>query len=160
MLIIISPLKASDSHWWGSGLNSVDASVTSTGKLRLLGGANTVTVINSIVDELTDEGADVAKKLTLVRHTGELDEDSASKAPEKQFKLVINENTARSFDTAQLKLEFSGIPDDIEVEIDAWVTTQAFLTDDDDDTGPDTRKLGTDLTPDDPRPIARFPRNK
>ena len=63
----------------GSGLSSVAATVTTTGKIRLLGGANTVTVMNSLVDELTDDGIDVADKgLTLVRHTGENDDpDSA-----------------------------------------------------------------------------------
>ena len=37
----------------GSGRDNITASVTGTGDVRLLGGANTVTVMNSIVDELT-----------------------------------------------------------------------------------------------------------
>ena len=114
----------------GSGLDSIDASVTSTGDVRLLGGAVTVTVINSIVDELTDAGIDVAKKLTLVRHTGKLPDND--KDPKGYFKLVIMENTVRSFAEAQINLDFSGIPDDIEVTIDAWVGTVEALEDDDD----------------------------
>ena len=35
----------------------------------------------------------------------------------------------RSFADAQINLEFSGIPDDVEVTIDAWVTTLANLED-------------------------------
>ena len=77
----------------GSGLDSVPASVTSTGDIRLLGGANTVTVINSVVDELTDAGIEVVKGLTLIRHTGLLDDDSKDDAPANQFKLLIMENT-------------------------------------------------------------------
>ena len=91
----------------GSGRDNITATVTSTGDIRLLGGANTVTVINSIVDELDDDGVDVATKLTLIRHTG-------GPRPEKartKFKLLIEENTVRSFDGAQINLEFSGIPD-------------------------------------------------
>ena len=89
----------------GSGLDSIPATVTSTGDIRLLGGANTVTVMNSIVDELDDDGVDVATTLTLIRHTGEPDGDDT------KFKLLIEENTVRSFDGAQINLEFSGIPD-------------------------------------------------
>ncbi len=48
----------------GSGRDSITASVTGTGDVRLLGGANTVTVMNSIVDELDDDGVDVATTLT------------------------------------------------------------------------------------------------
>ena len=36
----------------GSGRDNITASVTGTGDVRLLGGANTVTVMNSVVDEL------------------------------------------------------------------------------------------------------------
>ena len=115
----------------GSGLSSVAATVTTTGKIRLLGGANTVTVMNSVVDELTDEGIDVAKGLTLVRHTGELDDDSADKDPKGKFKLLIMENTVRAFDGAQINLDFSGIPDDVEVTIDAWVAKASDLEEDD-----------------------------
>ena len=115
----------------GSGLSSVAATVTTTGKIRLLGGANTVTVMNSVVDELTDEGIDVADKgLTLVRHTGKLDGRFQSPLANK-FKLLIMENTVRSFDDAQINLEFSGIPDDVEVTIDAWVAKASDLEKDD-----------------------------
>ena len=54
----------------GSGRDNITASVSGTGDIRLLGGANTVTVMNSIVDELDDDGVDVATTLTLIRHTG------------------------------------------------------------------------------------------
>ena len=104
----------------GSGFDSIDASVTATGDVRLLGGANTVTVMNSIVDELTDDGVDVDTTLTLIRHTG--DPDDAAK-----FKLFITENTVRSFEDAQINLEFFGIPDDVEVTIDAWAATAENL---------------------------------
>ena len=104
----------------GSGLDNITASVTATGDVRLLGGANTVTVMNSIVDELDDDGIDVAETLTLIRHTGD-PEDAA------KFKLLIMENTVRSFMGAQINLEFSGIPDDVEVTIDAWAATAEDL---------------------------------
>ena len=108
----------------GSGLSSVTADVTSTGDVRLLGGANTVTVMNSIVDELDDDGVDVDTTLTLVRHTGKVAEKAT------KFKLLITENTVRSFDGAQINLEFSGIPDGVTVTIDAWAATAEALEDD------------------------------
>ena len=97
----------------GSGRDNITASVTGTGDVRLLGGANTLTVINSVVDELDDDGVDVATKLTLIRHTG----DPAKTVT--KFKLLIEENTVRSFDGTQINLEFSGIPAGVEVTIDA-----------------------------------------
>ena len=115
----------------GSGLDNITASVTATGDVRLLGGANTVTVMNSIVDELDDDGIDVAEALTLIRHTGD-PEDA------KKFKLLIMENTVRSFAGAQINLEFSGIPDDVEVTIDAWVDTAENL-------GTEDYKVDTEL---------------
>ena len=87
--------------------------------------------MNSVVDELTDEGIDVAKGLTLVRHTGVLDDDSKTDKPANQFKLLIMENTVRAFDDAQINLDFSGIPDDVEVTIDAWVAKASDLEEDD-----------------------------
>ena len=104
----------------GSGRDDITASVIGTEDVRLLGGANTVTVMNSIVDELDDDGVDVATTLTLVRHTGDPEEA-------EKFKLLIEENTVRSFDGAQIILEFSGIPDGVEVTIDAWVATAEKL---------------------------------
>ena len=104
----------------GSGRDNITASVTGTGDVRLLGGANTVTVMNSIVDELTDAGVDVDTTLTLIRHTG--DPEKATK-----FKLLIKENTVRSFTGAQINLEFSGIPDGVAVTIDAWAATAEDL---------------------------------
>ena len=105
----------------GSGRDNITASVTGTGDVRLLGGANTVTVMNSLVDELDDDGVDVATTLTLIRHTGKSEEGTT------KFKLLIEENTVRSFDGAQINLEFSGIPDGVEVTIDAWAATAEDL---------------------------------
>ena len=68
----------------------------------------------------TDDGVDVDTTLTLIRHTG--DPEKAAK-----FKLFIAENTVRSFADAQINLEFSGIPDDVEVTIDAWAATAENL---------------------------------
>jgi hypothetical protein len=99
----------------GSGADTVTASVTATGGVRLTG-SNRITVIDTIADELTDDGVTVKDKVTLVRHTGK----PAGKA---QFKLIIEENTVDAFQNAQLNLEFSGIPEDISVVVDAWVTT-------------------------------------
>ena len=109
----------------GSGLDKVTATVTTDGDIRLLGGASTLDVMNSVVDELTDAGIDVDETLTLVRHTGDPEDEDVT-----QFKLLITENTVRSFEDARINLEFSGIPDDVEVEIDAWVTTLENLEDD------------------------------
>ena len=99
----------------GSGADTVTAAVTVTGGVRLTG-TNRLTVIDAIADELTDAGVTVKDKVTLVRHTGE----PTSKA---QFKLIIEENTVDSFKGAKLNLEFSGIPEDVSVVVDAWVTT-------------------------------------
>ena len=123
----------------GSGRDNITASVSGTGDVRVLGGVVTVTVMNSIVDELTDDGVEVATTLTLIRHTGDPDGDDT------KFKLLIKENTVRSFDGAQINLEFSGIPDGVEVMIDAWVATaenvQAMMVDQDD---PTTEKVKND----------------
>ena len=101
------------------------ASVTSTGNLRLPGGSNLVSVINSIVDELTDDGVDVGNTLTLTRHTG--DPDSGDSA--EQFVLVLEENTDDSFEGVEIELEFSGIPDGAKVKLDAWVATKKEYAD-------------------------------
>ena len=95
------------------------ATVTTTGDVRLPGGGNNrVTVIDSVVDPLTDDNVEVGQKLTLTRHTGE-----PSDAKITVFHLVITEAHVDSFDGGELKLKFSGIPDDIEiVNLDAWVT--------------------------------------
>ena len=104
----------------GSGQDSILASVSSTGDIRLPSGSNQVSVINSIVDELTDDGVDVGNTLTLTRHTG--DPDSGDSA--EQFVLVLEENTVDSFDGVAIDLEFSGIPDGAKVTLDAWVATK------------------------------------
>ena len=103
----------------GSGQESIVATVTSTGGVRLPSGSNMVSVINAVVDELTDEGVDVPNVLVLTRHTG--DEDPAD---DDQFHLVIEENTVDSFKGAEIDLEFSGIPDGVTLTLDAWVATK------------------------------------
>jgi hypothetical protein len=106
----------------GSGADTVTATVTATGRVRLTGN-NRLTVIDTVADELTDAGVTVKDKVTLIRHTGE---PSGTKT---QFKLVIEENTVDAFQNAQLNLEFSGIPEDISVVVDAWVTTAENVED-------------------------------
>ena len=102
----------------GSGQDSIVAVVTSTGGVRLPSGSNMVSVINAVVDELTDDGVDAAQPLILTRHTGDpADEDV------EMFHLVIEENTVDSFDGANIDLEFSGIPDGVTITVDAWVAT-------------------------------------
>ena len=100
----------------GSGLTSVEASINVSGDVRL--GNKTATVIDSVVDPLTDEDVDVEEKVTVTRHTGELDDET-------QFMLVITEPHNDSFAGSQLELTFSGLPEDVNVvEVDAWVTTK------------------------------------
>ena len=100
----------------GSGQSSIDASVSTTGHIRGVGTVS-VTVISAVVDELTDEGV-TAKALEVTRHTG-VPVGGAS----AQFHLVIEENTNDSFEDAEINLEFSGIPEDVTVTLDAWVAT-------------------------------------
>ena len=85
----------------GSGLTSVEASINVSGDVRL--GNKTATVIDSVVDPLTDEDVDVEEKVTVTRHTGELDDET-------QFMLVITEPHNDSFAGSQLELTFSGYP--------------------------------------------------
>ena len=112
----------------GSGASNIMATVTTTGDVRLPGGAgNRVTVIDSVVDPLTDDNVTVGQKMTLTRHTGE--------PSVAQFHLVITEAHVDSFDGGQLNLKFSGIPDGVEVTaLDAWVTTKEIFDDDDEAT--------------------------
>ena len=100
------------------------ATVSSTGGVRLPGGSNQVSVINAIVDELTDDGVDVANTLVLTRHTGDEDPED-----DTLFHLVIEENTVDSFAGAELNLEFSGIPDGVSLTLDAWVATKKKFDD-------------------------------
>ena len=111
----------------GSGATTVAATVTSTGDVRL-GGANgnRLTVIDSVVDPLTDDGVNVGQKLTLIRHTGK-----PAVAAKNEFHLVITEAHVDSFTGAQLELSFSGIPEDVElIALDAWVTTKKLHDED------------------------------
>ena len=102
----------------GSGLSSLEVSVNVSGDVRL--GAKIATVIDAIVDPLTDEDVDVAEKVTVVRHTGEIASGS-----EDRFHLVITEPHNDSFDGSQLEVTFSGLPEDVNVvDVDAWVTTK------------------------------------
>ena len=105
----------------GSGQTGIVATVSSTGGVRLPSGSNQVSVINSIVDELVDDGV-TAETLTLIRHTG---------SPEsgEYFKLLIEENAVDSFADAALDLDFSGIGTGMTVTLDAWVTTKDALDD-------------------------------
>ena len=103
----------------GSGQESIVATVTSTGGVRLPSGSNMVSVINAIVDELTDDGVDVPNMLVLTRHTGDEEPEG-----DTQFHLVIEENTVDSFAGAEIDLEFSGIPDGVTLTLDAWVATK------------------------------------
>ena len=100
----------------GSGQSSIDATVSTTGHIRGVGTIS-VTVISAVVDELTDDGV-TAKALEVTRHTG-IPVGGAS----AQFHLVIEENTNDSFEDAEINLEFSGIPEDVTVTLDAWVAT-------------------------------------
>jgi hypothetical protein len=100
----------------GSGQSSIDATVSTTGHIRGVGTVS-VTVISAVVDELTDDGV-TAKALEVTRHTG-VPVGGAS----AQFHLVIEENTNDSFEDAEINLEFSGIPEDVTVTLDAWVAT-------------------------------------
>ena len=47
--------------------------------------------------------------------------------------LVVAEPHNDSFNGANLRLEFSGIPDDVEIDLDAWLTTKSNYEKDDDD---------------------------
>ncbi len=107
----------------GQGLSDVQANITSSGGVQLAAGANEVTVINSIVDELVDSGVTAGEKITLIRHT-------AAPSDEAYFKLLIEENAVDSFgDMAELNLDFSGIGSGMSVTIDAWVAAKEDLDD-------------------------------
>ena len=105
----------------GSGATEVMVTASVSGDVRL-GGANgnRATVIDSVVDPLSDAAVDVGQKLTLIRHSGD-----PADAKKTQFHLVITEPHNDSFDGARLELSFSGIPEDVKlVELDAWVTSK------------------------------------
>ena len=63
----------------GSGLSSLEVSVNVSGDVRL--GDKTATLIDAIVDPLTDDAVDVPRggKVTVVRHTGEIASPSSPK---------------------------------------------------------------------------------
>ena len=105
----------------GSGADSITASVTNSGDVRLLN--NEAFVIRSVVDPLGDDAVKVAKKLTLIRHTGKHPTDD--KAPTGKFMFVVEEAHVDSFKGADLRLEFEGIPDGFDVTLDGWLTTKA-----------------------------------
>ncbi len=102
----------------GSGLTAdIEATVAVSGGFQLPSGGNRVTIVNAVVDELTDAGVSNGKAgadiLTLVRHKPESD------AP---FHLRITENTIDSFEETVLTLSFSGIPAGATINLDAWTT--------------------------------------
>ena len=106
----------------GSGHDSLNANITVSGGVRLLAGSVLeVPVIQSIGDELTDDGVDVDDKVTLIRHTGKPEKDAPT-----MFKLVLEENTVSSFNGTEIDLEFFGIPDDedVSIKVDAWVASK------------------------------------
>ena len=103
----------------GSGQTGIVATVSSTGGIRLPSGSNQVSVINSIVDELVNDGVTV-ETLTLIRHTGSPEDG-------EYFKLFIEENAVDSFADAALDLDFSGLGTGMTVTLDAWVTTKDEL---------------------------------
>ena len=107
----------------GSGQESIVATVTSTGGVRLPSGSNMVSVINAIVDELTDAGVDT-EALTLIRHTGDPEDTDKT-----MFKLILKENTVDSFEGTEIELEFEGIPDGVTLTLDAWVVTAKQFAD-------------------------------
>ena len=102
---------------------SVEASIAVSGDFRLQSGGNRVTVINSIVDELTDSGFSTglkeAGKVTIIRHTGETAAET-----DGPFHLHIDENNVDSFMGAELKLAFDGIPAGATIALDAWAYTK------------------------------------
>ena len=107
----------------GSGQSTIEASIRGTGAVRAP--SSRYTVIDSVVDPLTDDSVDVGQKVTLIRHSGE-------PMGEAEFKLVITEPHVDSFTNAQLELSFSDIPEGIElVDLDAWLTTKTDFDDDD-----------------------------
>ena len=108
----------------GSGGDSIEASVSPTGDIRLLSGGGLFPVIRSIIDPLSDDDV-TADEATLVRHTG------SPTGRDNAFKLVITEPTVDAFDGAQINFEFSGIPDGAAVTVDAWATTKDNFDDED-----------------------------
>ena len=98
---------------------------------------------------LNDDTVEVAKKLELIRHTGE--PESGEKAPKGKFMLVVAEPHNDSFDGAKLRLEFDGIPDDVSLTLDAWVTPKSNYEKDDDDQSPkvesDENNLDSSVSP-------------
>ena len=102
----------------GSGQDSITATVTNTGDVRLL--SNETQVIRSVVDPLSDDEVSV-KPITVIRHSG----DIADNKTDDYFNLVIAEAHLDSFTGARLELEFSGIPEGVTVTLDSWLTGKA-----------------------------------
>ncbi len=77
---------------------------------------------------MEDSSVKVVRKLTVVRHTG--DPNPGHKADEDgefRFHLAVAEPEVDSFDDAQLKLDFSGIPTGATITLDAWVTASSNI---------------------------------
>ena len=102
----------------GSGAESITATVTNTGSVRLV--SNETQVIRSVVDPLSDDEVSVSP-ITVIRHDGSIDENKT----DDYFHLVITEAHLDSFTGARLELEFSGIPEGVEVDLDSWLTGKA-----------------------------------
>ena len=118
-------LKIADEGLTGS----IEAGISASGDFALGSGASRVTVVNSVVDELADDGVttDLAPgggdegELVLVRNSGAPMADSGHPLGKtRAFVVWIDENNVDSFEDAELDLEFSGIPPDATIELDAW----------------------------------------
>ena len=102
----------------GSGAESITATITNTGDVRLV--SNETQVIRSVVDPLSDDEVSVSP-ITVIRHDGSIDDNKT----DDYFHLVITEAHLDSFTGARLELEFSGIPDGVTVTLDSWLTDKA-----------------------------------
>ena len=102
----------------GSGAESITATITNTGDVRLV--SNETQVIRSVVDPLSDDEVSVSP-ITVIRHDGSIDENKT----DDYFHLVITEAHLDSFTGARLELEFSGIPEGVVVNLDSWLTDKA-----------------------------------
>ena len=102
----------------GSGAESITATITNTGDVRLV--SNETQVIRSVVDPLSDDEISVSP-ITVIRHDGSIDENKT----DDYFHLVITEAHLDSFTGARLELEFSGIPEGVTVNLDSWLTGKA-----------------------------------
>ena len=127
----------------GTGQDSITATVTNTGDVRLLN--NETQVIRSVVNPLSDDEVSVSP-ITVIRHDGSIETNKTSDF----FHLVITEAHLDSFEGARLELEFSGIPEGVKVNLDSWLTDKAnydLAEDDKDRTAPTADQNEAATTP-------------